>query len=91
MLAPAPTDVELDDDPGVVFETARRLVAVRRVRGELRYDAGGKAGEGEPVIGLSERGTFVTVADVLRFAAAYLADGAGLDDVGVPRAGRDRL
>lgn len=73
---------ELAAAPRVAFEAARRLVALDRVNGELRYYAGGMA---------SERGTFATVTDALRFTVAYLSDGPGLDDVGVPRAVRDRL
>ncbi len=90
---PVPDPLALTEDPGVMFETARRIVVLQRIEGELRYYAGGWcpdqrriyleqdriAAEG------SESGVFRSVADALAFTEQYLAQERGFAAVQVPR------
>jgi hypothetical protein len=84
---------DLGDDPGVMFESPRRVVVLQRVSGELRYYAGGWCPDQDRIYleqdrvwaEGSELGIFASVRDALLFAEQYLAEGQGFGDLTVPR------
>lgn len=80
-------------DPGVMFETASRLVVIEEHSGELRYYAGGWRSH-ESRIHLEqdrieaegyEMGVFPTPQDAVLFAERFLARKQALQDIGTPR------
>src|SRR5262249_45055963 len=84
LLWDVPPDlVALFDNPGVMFESPRRVVVFQEIGGELRYYAGGWCPD-QGRIHLeqdrvwaegSELGIFPTVRDALTFAEQYLVAG----------------
>lgn len=90
---PCPHPLVLVDDPGVMFESPRRVVVFQRVGEELRYYAGGWCLD-QAHIHLeqdrmwaegSESGVFGSVADALAFAERYLVAEQSFAAVRVPR------
>jgi hypothetical protein len=90
---PCPHVLALMDDPGVMFESPRRVVVFQRIGGELRYYAGGWCPDQSRIYLEQERvwaegsesGVFRSVADALAFAEQYLAEERSFAGVGVPR------
>jgi hypothetical protein len=85
-------------DPGVIFETATRVVVVEEHSGELRYYAGGWRSH-ESHIHLEqdrieaegyEMGVFPSPRDAVFFAERFLARGQVLRDIEAPRLVRHR-
>ncbi|HKA06862.1 MAG TPA: hypothetical protein VKD71_06360 [Gemmataceae bacterium] len=85
---------DLMDDPGVMFETGRRVVVFQRIGGELRYYAGGwclgqdrAAPEQDRRIMAEgcELGVFESVADALAFSEGYLVIERSFTALPVPR------
>src|SRR5438874_8196055 len=79
-------------DPGVIFETATRVVVVEEHSGELRYYAGGWRSH-ESRIHLEqdriwaegyEMGVFQSPQDAVLFAECFLAQEHALQDIEVP-------
>lgn len=90
---PCPGPLALLDDPGVMFESPRRVVVFQRIGQELRYYAGGSCPD-QSRIHLeqervwaegSEQGVFGSVADALAFARQYLAEERSFAAVDVRR------
>jgi hypothetical protein len=80
-------------DPGVIFETASRVVVVEEHSGELRYYAGGWCSD-ERRIHLEqgrieaegqEMGVFRTPRDAMNFSERYLVGKQALQDIEVAR------
>ena len=83
---PAPAALHARGDPGVLFETASRVVVFQRIGGELRYYAGGwcpdparvPPGQKQAEAEGGESGVFGSVPDALAFAEQYLDGGRNL-------------
>lgn len=93
LWTPYPHMLALMDNPGVMFESPRRVVVFQRIGGELRYYAGGwcpdqariSAEQDRVWAEGSELGVFRSVADALAFALPYLAEEQSFAAAGVPR------
>jgi hypothetical protein len=93
---PAPPPLAVLGDPGVMFESPRRVVVFQRIGGELRYYAGGWCPDEDHIHLEQERvwaeggesGVFGSVADALAFAELYLVEERSFAAVRVPRAVR---
>ncbi len=70
-------------DPGVLFETPWRMMALEEYGGELRFYAGGAGTHvyDQP----NELGVFRSVEDAVQYAEAFLARGLHPEDIGVQR------
>jgi hypothetical protein len=83
----------LMDDPGVLFETDRRVVVFQQIGGELRYYAGGWCLSQDRLVAEQDRisaegcelGVFRSVADDLAFAEGYLVAGQSFAALAMPR------
>jgi hypothetical protein len=93
LWTPTPEPLALMKDPGVMFESPRRVVVFQRIGEELRYYAGGWC-QGPNCFHLEqdwieaegcESGVFGTVRDALVFAEQYLAEERGFRTLQVPR------
>jgi len=90
---PTPDAMSLMDEPGVMFESSRRVLVVQRIVGELRYYAGGWCPDQSRIHLQQDRiwaegcelGVFNSVADALVFGEQYLADERSFVAVGVRR------
>jgi len=90
---PCPNPLALMDDPGVMFESARRVVVFQRIGGDLRYYAGGWCLEQSRIYLEQDRiadegcelGVFGSVQDALAFASQYLAEERNFAAVQIPR------
>jgi hypothetical protein len=90
---PTPDLLVLMGDPGVMFESPRRLVVFQRIGGELRYYAGGWCLDQNRIYLEQDRiesegcelGVFGSVGDALAFAYQYLAEEKEFGAVLVPR------
>jgi hypothetical protein len=89
-----PSDFRLlEDNPGVMFESPRRIVVFQELGGELRYYAGGWCRNPDRIFleqdrihrEGSELGVFPTVRDALVFAERYLVEEASFREIQVPR------
>jgi len=81
------------DNPGVMFESSRRVVVFQEISGELRYYAGGWCPDQNRLhleqdrvwAEGSESGVFATVTDALAFTEQYLTGLRGFLEIRVPR------
>ncbi len=80
-------------DPGVIFETATRVVVIEEHSGELRYYAGGWRSHESRILLEQERiwgegyelGIFLTPRDAVLFAERFLVRAQALQDIEAPR------
>ncbi len=80
-------------DPGVLFDTATRVVVIEEHGGELRYYAGGWRSQKSRIhleqdrIGAEgyEMGVLPSPREAVRFAERYLAQGDTLQEIDTPR------
>lgn len=90
--------IALTDNPGVLFESSRRVVVFQQICGELRYYAGGWCPDQKRIYLEEERilaegselGVFETVQDAVEFAEEYLVDERDFQAIHVPRRVRYR-
>ena len=83
----------LEGDPGVMFESPRRIVVFQRIGGKLRYYAGGWRSDQSRIVLEQDRiaaegyemGVFASVRDALAFAVRYLVQEKRFAAVTVPR------
>jgi hypothetical protein len=93
LWSPVPDLLVLMKDPGVLFESRRRVVVFQRIEGELRYYAGGACPDENQIYLEQDRiaaegcelGILGSVQDALVFAEQYLVDERGLSAVEVSR------
>src|SRR5258708_1866191 len=82
LWSPVRGPVALMEDPGVMFESPRRVLVFQRIEGELRYYAGGWCLDPNRICLEQDRiwsegcesGVFASVGDAMAFAEQYLAD-----------------
>jgi len=80
-------------NPGVMFESCRRIVVFQEIGGELRYYAGGWCQDqtriyleqGRIWAEGSELGVFQAVRDAVAFAEQYLVEERDFQAIQVPR------
>jgi hypothetical protein len=80
-------------NPGVMFETPRRVVVFQEICGELRYYAGGWCSDQERIYLEQDRmeaegyelGVFQAIRDAVSFAEHYLVEEQGLEAIHVIR------
>jgi hypothetical protein len=96
---PCPDPMDLWRNPGVMFESPRRVFVVQRFDGELRYYAGGWIRDDSRILDDSryveeqdrmeaegyELGVLGSVADALALAEQYLVELRSFAAVAVPR------
>jgi hypothetical protein len=83
----------LNDNPGVMFESARRIVVFQEICGQLRYYAGGWRSDARRIhlewermeAEGFERGIFGTVPEALEFTELFLVETLPLQAIDVPR------
>jgi hypothetical protein len=93
---PCPHPAALMTDPGVMFESPRRIVVFQRIGGELRYYAGGWCPDKSRIYLEQDRvwaegielGVLGSVADALTLAKQYLAEERTFAALSVRRAVR---
>lgn len=93
LWSPCPHPMDLMEDPGVMFESSRRVVVLQRIAGELRYYAGGWCLDQTSIYSEQDRawaegresGVLRSVADALIFAEQYLVEERSFVLVQVPR------
>ena len=81
LWSPIPRLEELQDDPGVIVQSAERCIVFQRVHQVIRYYAGPKS---QTITGGHQLGMINNVDDAMELAKAYLS-GSELHEIPVTR------